>query len=236
MANFQAHLSAATITSSLVASTALSLQLANQSEIIALWFLGVLGGLLPDIDSDDSTSLRLVFKVLGMGVALFFATWFYPVLSVVGLWLAGALIYVLVRYALLPLFEKVTVHRGSVHSLLACAMFGLAGVQLSVLCGTSIIFAWCAGIFIIMGMLTHLTLDEIYSVNLADMEFKRSFGTALKPLSVDFPLETGAQIIAIVALVYFAPSVDPFITAVGQAEFSFLPVQEWTALREWVGL
>ena len=236
MANFQAHFTAATITSSLAASTALSLQLANQSEIISLWFLGVLGGLLPDIDSDDSTSLRLVFKVLGMGVALFFAMWFYPVLSVVGLWLVGALIFVLVRYALLPLFEKVTVHRGSVHSLLACVMFGLASVQLSILCGTSIVFAWCAGVFIIMGMLTHLTLDEIYSVNLADMEFKRSFGTALKPFSIDFPLETGTQVIAVVELVYFAPSPEPCISAVGPAEFSFLPVQEWTALREWVGI
>ncbi|MFT6776806.1 MAG: hypothetical protein ACJAV1_000718 [Paraglaciecola sp.] len=234
MANFQAHFTAATITSSLAASTALSLQLADQKEVVVLWFLGLIGGMLPDIDSNDSTSVRLIFKLFGIAVALGFAMWLSPIVSVIGLWLIGSVIYCAVRYGLLPLFEKVTVHRGSIHSLLSCTMFGLASVHMSLLCSTSIVFAWCTGVFIMMGMLTHLTLDEIYSVNLADMQFKRSFGTALKLLSLDYPLATGAQVIACIALVYYSPSLEPFITALQRAEFHFLPMQEWAALKKLV--
>jgi hypothetical protein len=230
MANFQAHFTAATVTSSLAASTALSLQLVDHKEVVILWFIGLLGGLLPDIDSDDSTSVRLIFKVLGIASALGFAMWFHEDLSIVGMWLFGGLIFSLVRYALLPLFEQLTVHRGSIHSLLSCVMFGLLAVQLSVLCGTDVVFSWSAGIFVVLGMLTHLTLDEMYSVNLADMEFKRSFGTALKLLSIDYPLATGLQISICAALIYLSPSLNPLITALQRVQFHFLPLPEWAVI------
>jgi hypothetical protein len=236
MANFQAHFTSATITSSLAASSVLSLQLVNQNEIIVLWLLGLLGGMLPDIDSDDSKALRIVFKLLGITVALSVALWLQQVLSMIGLWLVGTLVFALIRYALVPLFEMVTVHRGSIHSLLSCFMFGLVAVQLSVLCGASVVFAWCAGLFIILGMLTHLTLDEMYSVNLSDMEFKRSFGSALKVLSIDYPLATAAQVLICIPLIYFAPSPEPFLSAVQTAEFDFLPLGDWAALREFFNL
>lgn len=236
MANFQAHITAATITSTVAASTALSLHLVNQTEVIALWFLGLLGGMLPDIDSDDSTALRMVFKLLGIATALFVAMWFYAVLSIVGLWLVGGAIFALIRYGLLPLFEQVTVHRGSVHSLLACIMFGLLSVQLSVLCGTDIVFAWCSGIFIVLGMLTHLSLDEMYSVDLSGMSFKRSFGSALKPLSLDYPLATAAQVVVCTGLIYFSPSPQPLLNALNNAQFRFLPMQDLAALRQFLAI
>jgi hypothetical protein len=233
MANFQAHFTAATITSTLAASTTLSLQLVNQTEVVALWFIGLIGGLLPDIDSDDSTSLRLVFKLFGIGVALFIAMGFYAHLSIVGLWLVGGLAYCIVRYGLMPLFEIVTVHRGSMHSLLCCLMFALAMVNVCFYTATTSIFAWCAGAFVMAGMLTHLTLDEMYAVDLSGMEFKRSFGSALKPLSLDYPLATGAQVVICAGLIYFMPPLEPILEAIDNVRFSFLPLKEWGVIKGW---
>ena len=39
---------------------------------------------------------------------------------------------------------------------------------------------FCAGIILFVGYITHLVLDELYAINLAGLELKRSFGTALK--------------------------------------------------------
>jgi hypothetical protein len=40
-----------------------------------------------------------------------------------------------------------------------------------------------------IGYLTHLVLDEFYSVDLFNRKIKRSFGTALKPFSLAISLE-----------------------------------------------
>lgn len=39
---------------------------------------------------------------------------------------------------------------------------------------------------VFLGYITHLILDECYSVNLSGFELKRSFGTALKLLSLRY--------------------------------------------------
>lgn len=236
MANFQTHLSVATVTSALAASTAISLQLVNQSEVIALWALGVLGGLLPDIDSDDSTALRLVFNLLGMVGALFVAMWFYPMLSIVGLWLVGGLVFAFIRYTLVPVFERFTVHRGSLHSLLAGLLFALVAMNFAYHCGMDEVFSWCVGIFVLLGVLTHLTLDELYSVDLSNMEIKRSFGSALKPGSMDYPVQTVAHLLVCGGLIYLMPSPETFIMALEQARFEFLPVNEWVSIKQAVGI
>jgi hypothetical protein len=138
---------------------------------------------------------------------------------------------VVIRYALLPLFERLTVHRGSVHSLLACLMFGLISVQLALLADKSIVFSWCAGVFIIIGMLVHLSLDELYSVDLNNLTIKRSFGSALKPLSLSYPLTTGAHVLTCIALIYLAPPIDPLLSALQQHQVHFLPWQEWATIK-----
>jgi hypothetical protein len=41
-----------------------------------------------------------------------------------------------------------------------------------------------AGILLFSGYITHLVLDELYAVNLAGLELKKSFGTALKFINI----------------------------------------------------
>ncbi len=56
------HLGSAALTSSLAATALLSA--GHVVPITALWlmFLGTMGGLLPDIDSDNSTSMSTLFR------------------------------------------------------------------------------------------------------------------------------------------------------------------------------
>lgn len=235
MANFQTHLTVATVTSALASSVAISLQLVSETEVIALWLLGVIGGLLPDIDSDDSTALNLLFTLMAMVAAMFTAMCFYNQLSVIGLWLAGALVFVFVRYTLVPIFERFTVHRGSIHSLLVGVLFAVAAVHISVLCHMGLVFSWCVGIFILLGFLTHLSLDELYSVDLSNLTVKRSFGTALKPASLAYPLVSTAQLLVCATLIYFMPSPEPLLSAIERADIEFLPVDEWHSIKALVG-
>lgn len=236
MANFQTHLSGATITSALAGSTAISLQLVSQTEVIALWALGVLGGILPDIDSDDSTALRLVFNLLGFLGAMFAVMWLYPLMSIMGLWIVGSLVFLFIRYTLVPIFEQFTVHRGSLHSLLAGVMFSLVAVHVANLSGTNDVFAWSAGVFVLIGFLTHLSLDELYSVDLSNLEVKRSFGTALKPASLAYPIYTALHVLICAGLIYLLPPPDGFVMAIEQANYRFLPLQEWASIKSFVGL
>lgn len=233
MANFNAHMTGGIITSSLTASGLINLNIVSSNEVIALWMVGLVGGLMPDIDSDDSTSVRLIFKLFGIGVALALGAAFYDKLSIIGLWIVGSAAYCIVRFGVLPVFEQLTVHRGSIHSILSCVMFALASVCASFYAGSSAIFAYLAGFFMMVGMLTHLSLDELYSVDLSNLEIKRSFGTALKPLSLDYPLQSALQVLICAVAVYFAPPVEPITQALQEAQFNFLPVNEWELIKEW---
>jgi hypothetical protein len=234
MANFQTHLSIGTVAGSIVSSTILSLQLVSPSDVMVLWLLAILGSMLPDIDADNSTSSRLIFNFIGFFTALCFASWFSPVFSLIGLWLSMGAIYGVIRYILMPLFASITVHRGSMHSLLSCVMFALVAVHLSVLFGKGTVFSWLAGFCVIGGMIVHLTLDELYSVNLANLEFKRSFGTALKPLSLNYPFTTATHVFICVSLIYLAPSLDPLLTALRESDILFLPWQDVDNFRSWI--
>ncbi len=234
MANFQTHLTCGVIVSATAASTALSLQLVDQTQALILLGIGAIGGILPDIDSDNSNAQEILFNILAVLMVLFLSLWLSNILSIVGLWLMAALVFIMIRYVLIELFEQFTVHRGSLHSLLACCMFGLLAVHISLLSGMGVTFSWCAGSILIIGMLTHLTLDELYSVDFANSEIKRSFGSALKPASLLFPGATFCQLVTCAALIYYLPSPQGFIEALQGTQVNFLPTQDWMMLKRMI--
>ena len=69
MANFSGHLYGAAAVSSAGALGIYSLGWAGPEQTQMLFFLGVAGGLLPDIDSDNSTPVRAFFTLLGVVLA-----------------------------------------------------------------------------------------------------------------------------------------------------------------------
>ncbi len=124
------------------------------------------------------------------------------------LWI-GTLLFV--RYGVHTMFHRFTSHRGIWHSLIAGLVCALA---------TVIVFyyvfdrpdgvAWLGGGFLLIGFLTHLILDEMYSVDVLGNHIKRSFGTAFKPIDMRNPAGSVAMAVAAVALLFLTPSITVF--------------------------
>lgn len=138
-------------------------------------------GMLPDIDSDSGTPLResLAFAAAVVPMMLL------PRLQQSGMAhelviLAGAAIYLLVRFGLGVLLKRYTVHRGMFHSIPAAIVFGEVAFLLTP--GDDMRLRLYRAGAVVAGYLSHLILDEIYSVQWRGgrLRLKGSFGTALK--------------------------------------------------------
>ncbi|MDN2662291.1 metal-dependent hydrolase [Psychromonas sp. 14N.309.X.WAT.B.A12] len=222
MANFNTHLNTAVIITGLGSATLLSAGHIDLNSALWLWFLGSIGGLLPDIDSDNSTSLDTIFNLFAFSAVLlvlhYITTELVIEISFIELIIVPLLVYGFMKYIIRPIFEWITVHRGSCHSLLFLVLSALLTTQVtwqlnSQLNTKAAIFAWLAGGFVLLGGLIHLMLDEIYSVDLSNVRIKRSFGTALKVADFDNKLITLTSVVAIVGLIYIAPPTEQTITA-----------------------
>lgn len=208
MANFQTHLNIGILVS---AAATLSLHVAGfieQSQMPVLFALGVAGSLLPDIDLERSRPTGLLFNVLGavlaFAVTLPLTVRFQP-LVLAAIW--GA-VFLAVRYGVLKVFSSFTVHRGVWHSWLAVAAVSLATTNLAYwMWEHPAEDAWIAGLMVGIGYLTHLALDEFSSVDLFNAKVKRSFGTALKPISLNI-LSTLAMASVLAGLISTAPPVE----------------------------
>ncbi|MFA5901929.1 MAG: metal-dependent hydrolase, partial [Hyphomicrobium sp.] len=179
--------------------------------LVAVTLAGSLGSVLPDIDLKDSRPSRALFA--GLAVFFSFALLFHfaPHLSIAEMWALWLGTLLFVRYGLHTAFHRLANHRGVWHSWIA----GLASAF-----ATVIIFyyvfdrpdgvAWLAGGFLLIGFLTHLILDEIYSVDVLGNYIKRSFGTAFKPFDKRNPVGSALMAGAAVGLLFLTPSISTF--------------------------
>ena len=144
--------------------------------------LTTLGGLLPDLDSDSGVPVRELF---GFSAAVVPILLFDRVnsrcqqsteLTLVVL----AAIYLFIRYVLSYIFKHFTVHRGMFHSIPALLIAGLA-TYLLYPSGNARMRLFLSGA-VMIGFLSHLVLDEIYSVDLmgAHLRLNKYAGSALK--------------------------------------------------------
>lgn len=224
MANFKTHLIVATTMSGMASVSLLTLQLAKPWETGSYFLLGVLGGLLPDIDSDKSTPLTMIFYFLALYCA--FAMVFnlaiqYSFAELFAVWIA---VYFAIRQLVFKMFVSMTVHRGVFHSLLAVVFMTLLFVDSSFhLFHQPSRTAWNSGIFVGIGYLVHLTLDEVFSVDLHNKRMKKSFGTALKMFSRENLGASTVMALAVMAFIHFSPPVknywQSFNTALAKQDF-----------------
>lgn len=209
MANFQTHLYGGIVVSGGSVLALHGAGLAMEGQTLTLFGLGVLGSLLPDIDADASPAVRAFFGVLGAVLAF---AWTLPLLgrySPMTLALIWAGSFLAVRVLLCETFARLTIHRGIWHSLLAALFAALAAVNLlHWLLGQAAPVAWVGGLMVGIGYLTHLTLDELFGVDLFGVRTKRSFGTALKPLSLRDPRSSLAMAAAVALLAWLSPPGD----------------------------
>ena len=234
MADSHTHMIGAAAISGVTATHLMVAGVVNPQELMGYFVLGVIGGLLPDIDSDTSIPLRMAFSVLavisGFLIVLNFGSR-YSLLELILLW---GIAFVGLRYCVFNLFLRFTVHRGLIHSIPAGAAFGLAAtLAVHRLFDGAPLQAWMCGVFVFMGFLVHLLLDEIYSVDLRGARLKRSFGSALNLGSWGNPWGTLALYLGIIGLLYLSPPADAFIqnlsVVIDYRELSsrLLPVEDW---------
>ena len=137
-------------------------------------------GMGPDIDSGSGKPLRegvaFAAAVVPMMLVERFKQFGMTPESIV---LAGALVYVFVRFVLGEWLRRYTVHRGMFHSLPAALIFGEVAFLLA--SGPVELRIYKAG-GVVAGYLSHLMLDELYSIEWhhGRLRLKSSFGTAMK--------------------------------------------------------
>lgn len=137
-------------------------------------------GMLPDIDSPSSTpkreSMAFAAAVVPMMLLHRFQHWGMSHELII---LAGAATYLLIRFGLSELLNRYTVHRGMFHSLPATLVFGELAFLLA--SGDDLNLRIYKAAAVSIGYLSHLLLDEIYSVEWSHgLRLKSSFGTAIK--------------------------------------------------------
>src|SRR4051794_38212094 len=143
--------------------------------------LMALGGLLPDLDHPVGVEMKGFTGILGVLAAV--AVWHrievveLRVPFELHLW-AVVLTFTLVRHGLRRILTRLMVHRGISHSLPACAAWG-AFTYLNYPSGWHTIRLVMATA-VILGVLSHLVLDEVCSVDLRGARVNRAFGSAFK--------------------------------------------------------
>ena len=235
MADFRTHVAVASTVSGVIAIGGMVAGVATPKEVVLFFCAGTIGGVLPDIDSDHTIPVQILFSFLS--VALAFMSVFskadtYSVIELSCLWI---LVHLFVRHVLYKIFAKFTVHRGIFHSQLAAIFFLLVSAAAAYhLFGLATVTAWLVGCFVALGYMIHLLLDEIYSVDITGARVKKSFGTALKFASFDQLKTSVALGIATVAVFFLAaPAVSDFAHALGNQKTyaslyeRFLPKDRW---------
>lgn len=180
MADFKTHLTASTVVGLAYGGAACGLGgMPIPACVLAAGLCGA-SGMLPDIDSGPGRPLREITSFLAVAIpAMLFARLQHYGLSQSSIILVGVAIYVSIRFGLAELLRRYTVHRGMFHSFVAAAIFG----QLTYLAlyDDSNAVRWLIAGGVVLGFLSHLCLDEIYSVQWDGRpRLKNSFGTALK--------------------------------------------------------
>ncbi|GAA3966161.1 metal-dependent hydrolase [Allohahella marinimesophila] len=184
MANFNAHLVGGAVVSGFAASAMAYSTVYSLNEAIVLWVAGTIGGVLPDIDADSSVALSWIFTLLAF-VAALVVLQFAPGQSLVTIWVLMLGIFVGVRFGIMQLFLRLTRHRGAYHSCVAAVFTALCVSYVSLrYLHQDEALAWALGGFVLLGFMTHLVLDECYAIDVVGARVKRSFGSAIKPFSL----------------------------------------------------
>jgi hypothetical protein len=163
-------------------------------------------GMLPDLDSDSGRPLRemITFTASVVPMLLLHRLSHWG-LSHDGMALAGIGIYLGIRFFFAGFLKRLTVHRGMFHSIPAAI---IAGELAFLLCESDTLFIrYLKAGAVVVGFMSHLILDEIWSLDLRHARLKSSFGTALK----FWGESTGANLVtyAAVGLLTFAAVNDP---------------------------
>ena len=130
-----------------------------------------LAGMLPDLDSDSGRPVREIFGLTALLVPLLLLRRMsHSGATPEGTVVLGGILYLLIRFGAAWLFKHLTVHRGMFHSIPAA----LIAAEIVFLAHDSPIpygrSTLAGGTF--LGFMSHLLLDEIYSVDARGLKLR----------------------------------------------------------------
>jgi hypothetical protein len=138
-------------------------------------------GMLPDLDSDSGVPLResLAFAAAVVPM-LMIPRWRTLGFTPEAMVLAGAAVYLTVRFGVGWLLKKYTVHRGMFHSLPAALI--ATEIAFLVYSRKDTNLRYYVALAVAAGFMSHLILDEIRAIGVkrGQIALKKSFGTAMK--------------------------------------------------------
>ncbi|WP_462268529.1 metal-dependent hydrolase [Desulfobacter sp.] len=205
---------------------------ASPQEVLLYVILGVVGGLLPDIDSDSSLTVRLLFTFVATLISFLVMFKQRADNTVMELFIIWAASFIFIKIFIFSLFTKLTVHRGIIHSIPAAVAFGCtAAIILNRVFYFNDFVSWMGGGFVFSGSILHLILDELYGFNFLNLKAKKSSGSAFKFGSIKNIKETVAIYMLIAALFVAMPSHTRFFSVIftpqTYADLKFIPSGNW---------
>jgi len=206
MASFEQHINGAVIATGAIIVPLHTASIIDVTQSLIALGLGLVGGVIPDLDSDNSKPIQIVFKIISIFLPLIIILSIPNNLSLIYLvayWLVSTLI---LRVTLFKIFISFTRHRGIFHSI----PMGVLFAQMTTLVFYKIFhfnlsFSTIAGIFLLFGFLIHLLLDEFVSINVLGVKMKKSFGTAFKLYDSGNIFGTLLLYLFIILYFYFIP-------------------------------
>ena len=193
MAGFKTHLTVSSLAGVGYGATAHFMYGVPASTCILAGGLCGVSGMLPDVDSGPGRPLRESMGFAAAVVPMMLIDRLEQLgLSQEMMILVGALIYVAVRFGVAELLRRYTIHRGMFHSLPAALIAGELAFLLA--SGDDVRLRVYKAGAVVLGYVSHLVLDELYSLELyrGRPRLKRSFGTAresVQPFVVAQPLD-----------------------------------------------
>lgn len=183
MAQFKAHMAGGALAAAGISTAALVTNLITLTQAGAVFMVGFIAGLLPDLDSDTGKPLTFLFQLVSILVPsiIFLKISEYVEASPEFLICYFTISFLFFSYIVCSIVKKITVHRGIMHSLPFAALCGAIIYLLFASSGKQV--AMIAALTTFSCCLVHLILDEFNSIKFKFgfiPSLKQSSGTALK--------------------------------------------------------
>jgi len=181
VASFAQHVNTAVVISGIAIAPLYGSSLIDINQALTLLFFGLIGGVLPDIDLENSKPIQITSSILSIFIPLLAILILLESLSISKMLLIWCVSALLLHFVIFKILLNMTAHRGIIHSV---PMGVLLGYSLSLVFQHILLyeqlFSLLCGLFLFCGFIIHLILDEIISLNAFGMSFKKSLGTAFK--------------------------------------------------------
>ena len=209
MASFQQHINTAVVSTGIFITPLYVAELLTQSQAIVVLLMSLIGTMAPDLDSDSSIPIRIVFKVLSLFFPLLILFAVAQDMTLFEIFITWGIATIALHLIFFRLFLVLTKHRRVFHSVpMAILMSQLVSYSFYIGLNEDILFSTIVGGFFLFGFLIHLLLDELISLNLLGLHFKQSLGSAFKIIDKNNLIGTGMLYLFIALMFLLMPNLE----------------------------